>query len=201
MKRELMRRHILETCIDLFSAATADSQTMDEIARSCSITKPTLYTYFRNKEAILFALFNQIADQFLERMNGLLVVYKGDRKNWAYFETVFDEIMVFVQSKRQILMLLIRETHRVGSGDDIDDHLKSWLAKREEVMSLFEKLIRPMIPDDKLKRFGGRVIAISVFQIFCGILTEYFFSAHLDLAQYRSFLKELLQNGIFNKEV
>lgn len=196
-----MRRHILEKCIELFSGADADRQTMDEIARYCSITKPTLYSYFSSKEAILFALFNEIMDRMLKRLRDFYREYGGDRSSWDCFQSFFGEIIDFFHSHREILLILMRETHRAGSGDDVDAHMKMMLEKREEVMALFEEVLTPMITDESMKRFGGRVAAISVFQIISGILTEFFHSDQVNVEQFLDFLKELFQKGIFKKEV
>ncbi len=200
MKKDLMRRHILEKSLELFSREAADRLTMDEIARFCSITKPTIYTYFKNKEAILFALFNVISDKLLERLRRFYSEYRGDRRSWDCFENVFDEIIAFFQAYRQILLLLIRETHKGGCGDDVDEHLKSWMEKREELMDFFVDILTPLIKPAILEKSGGRMVAIVVFQVISGILTEFFFSERVDAEQYKLFLKELFQNGIFHKE-
>jgi AcrR family transcriptional regulator len=200
VRKELMRRHILEKCLEIFSNTSAEKLSMEEIARFCSITKPTLYSYFKNREGILFALFNEITDRLLERLRGCHSQYCGDRSSWACFERIFDEIISFFHTHRPILMLLMRETHRMGSGDDIDEHIKLWMEKRETVMAFFEEIFSPMIRDESMRRKAGRVVAVSVFQIISGILAEFFFTEEVRVDQYRTVLRELLQNGLFVKE-
>ena len=53
-EREARKKEILDAAQYLFSSKGFDSTTMDEIAERAEFGKPTLYTYFKSKEEILF---------------------------------------------------------------------------------------------------------------------------------------------------
>lgn len=54
--QEFKRRRILEEARELFFAQGYESTTLDSIAESLRVTKPFLYSYFRNKSEILNAI-------------------------------------------------------------------------------------------------------------------------------------------------
>src|SRR5512134_929514 len=54
--QEFKRRRILEEARELFFAQGYESTTLDAIAESLNVTKPFLYSYFRNKSEILNAI-------------------------------------------------------------------------------------------------------------------------------------------------
>src|SRR5690349_13362246 len=53
---EFKRRRILEQSRELFFAQGYESTTLDTIAAELQVTKPFLYSYFRNKSEILNAI-------------------------------------------------------------------------------------------------------------------------------------------------
>lgn len=54
--QEFKRRRILEEARELFFAHGYESTTLDAIAEALNVTKPFLYSYFRNKSEILNAI-------------------------------------------------------------------------------------------------------------------------------------------------
>ncbi len=53
-ERELKREAVLRTAAQLFNEKGYHATSLDEVAERLHVTKPTLYYYVRNKEAILF---------------------------------------------------------------------------------------------------------------------------------------------------
>lgn len=66
-KKKLMRKRIVDTAIGQIRQEGYDQVTMEGIARSCQITKRTLYKYYPVKEAILSDF---ISFTFRDRNNG-----------------------------------------------------------------------------------------------------------------------------------
>jgi len=54
-QRELKREAVLTAAARIFSEVGYHRASLDEVARVLNVTKPTLYYYFKNKEAMLFA--------------------------------------------------------------------------------------------------------------------------------------------------
>jgi AcrR family transcriptional regulator len=55
------QQDILDAAIQLFSEKGIDQTSLDEIAEVVGVTKPTIYHYYRNKEAICNEIFSHIA--------------------------------------------------------------------------------------------------------------------------------------------
>ncbi|MGC9070999.1 MAG: TolC family protein [Elusimicrobiales bacterium] len=58
-KAKLTKEMITEKALELFSEYGIDRVSMNDIAKELSITKPSLYYYFKNKEDIIFYAFSQ----------------------------------------------------------------------------------------------------------------------------------------------
>ncbi|HUD51637.1 TetR/AcrR family transcriptional regulator [Parvibaculum sp.] len=54
-QRALKREAVLAAAARIFSEVGYHRASLDEVARVLNVTKPTLYYYFKNKEALLFA--------------------------------------------------------------------------------------------------------------------------------------------------
>jgi AcrR family transcriptional regulator len=54
-QRALKREAVLAAAAQVFSQRGYHRASLDEVARMLNVTKPTLYYYFKNKEAMLFA--------------------------------------------------------------------------------------------------------------------------------------------------
>ncbi|MCE9650066.1 MAG: TetR/AcrR family transcriptional regulator [Parvibaculum sp.] len=54
-QRALKREAVLAAAAQVFSESGYHRASLDEVARMLNVTKPTLYYYFKNKEAMLFA--------------------------------------------------------------------------------------------------------------------------------------------------
>jgi AcrR family transcriptional regulator len=68
------RQEIVNTASHLFDANGYSSTTMEDIARTLAIAKPTLYHYFASKEEILFWIHEQFIDLIIDRHEKRLLV-------------------------------------------------------------------------------------------------------------------------------
>jgi len=71
--KEEKRCDIALSAIDLFCEKGIQQTSIDEIAKSAGVAKGTIYLYFKNKEEIVFAIWDIIAqrhrDAFAKRLN------------------------------------------------------------------------------------------------------------------------------------
>ncbi len=63
--KEEKRCDIARASIDLFCEKGIQHTSIDEIAKSASVAKGTVYLYFKNKEEIIFAIWNMIVEQHM----------------------------------------------------------------------------------------------------------------------------------------
>lgn len=102
-------RKILEASLTVFSEAGYSGATMDAIAATVGISKPTLYKYFESKEALFAAMMLSKRDAMLlsfeqpssEGMIRQLLVFA-----WRYADTVMRPDLL------SLARLVIGETHR-----------------------------------------------------------------------------------------
>lgn len=66
--REFKRERVLDSALRLFYEKGYSNTTMEEVASSLDSTKPFIYRYFKNKEALLVAVYERVTD----RVFGLL---------------------------------------------------------------------------------------------------------------------------------
>ena len=72
MTRKNAREPLIKAARDLFSVKGYDGTSVDEIAESIGIKGPTIYKYFKNKEALLKAVIENSDDEYAEGMVGAL---------------------------------------------------------------------------------------------------------------------------------
>lgn len=63
-ERELKREAVLAAAAHVFAENGYHRASLDEVARILNVTKPTLYYYFKNKEAMLFACIEHGLEMF-----------------------------------------------------------------------------------------------------------------------------------------
>ncbi|MFE7157011.1 TetR family transcriptional regulator [Streptomyces sp. NPDC057636] len=128
------REAVLKAATTLFHQKGFARTTADEVAFEASITKRTLYRYFRNKEAILLA----IHEQFLERLLGPVDLQGSTEERFKalirnYVETVLvysEEIRVFFEERKHLSppsvdkVVRLRDRHE----DVFRDTLKSGIS-------------------------------------------------------------------------
>lgn len=64
--KEEKRLDIARASIDLFTSKGIAQTSIDEIAKSAGVAKGTIYLYFKNKEEIIFAIWDMLSQQHKE---------------------------------------------------------------------------------------------------------------------------------------
>lgn len=63
--REFKRERILDEAVPLFAEHGFQGVSIDKIAKKLKVTKPFIYTYFKNKDSLLEEIFQRAADNIL----------------------------------------------------------------------------------------------------------------------------------------
>ena len=106
-----MERHkrILRAAVSVFAQSGYSGASMDEIATTAQITKPTLYQYFPSKEALFQAMMTAPRDAMLlafDDADGNDLVDQLLQFAWSYAKTVMDPEFL------SLARLIIGEAHR-----------------------------------------------------------------------------------------
>ena len=93
--KEEFRREILDSARDLFIDVGYEKFSMRRLAEKIEYSPTTIYHYFKNKEDLLFAICEEVAEQFLAAMRNLRMVqskpYEALRQAMLYLvEFAFD---------------------------------------------------------------------------------------------------------------
>lgn len=67
--RETKRKQILDTALNLFSDSGFHATSISKIAQEAGISKGLMYNYFESKEALLFAIVDEISTDIMDMMN------------------------------------------------------------------------------------------------------------------------------------
>ncbi len=67
--REIKRQQILDTALNLFSDSGFHATSISKIAKEAGISKGLMYNYFESKEALLFAIVDEISTEIMDMMN------------------------------------------------------------------------------------------------------------------------------------
>jgi len=91
--KEEKRLDIARASIDLFCEKGIAQTTIDEIARSAGVAKGTIYLYFKNKEEIVFAIWDMVCTLHVETFERSISSNMGAKdKILAFFNfTAFNE--------------------------------------------------------------------------------------------------------------
>ena len=101
MDRGNTKQEILEAALDLFSVQGFEATSLSQIADAVGIRKASLYSHFKNKQAILDALVRDVLDRYAQRC----IFAKTD---WDKYEDAEEEPALTLDSAAQMIMGQIR---------------------------------------------------------------------------------------------
>ena len=115
VEHEKRRRDILEKAVDVFMDEGYENVTIQKIADRCSITRTTLYIYFKNKKDI----FNYSIKQLLSGLEkDIAEVYKASGLSSVEKLTeVFSLILDRLQENRRLLSVILNFLLYASKGD------------------------------------------------------------------------------------
>ncbi len=100
------RRRILEEARELFFAHGYEATTLDAIAESLQVTKPFLYSYFRNKSEILNAICEVGILSSLEALETALTMELGPREK---LRLIVERVTAIVIEDQKYIVVYERE--------------------------------------------------------------------------------------------
>ena len=80
LKKEEKRRQILEAAVTVFARSGYFNSRVSEIAREAGVADGTIYIYFKSKDDILSAIFEETLQQFISSAKNELVSIKDPRQ-------------------------------------------------------------------------------------------------------------------------
>ena len=112
------RSEILLSAQEVFAEKGFAQATLEEVAPRAECGKGTLYNYFPGgKQEILLAIFESLYDQLCDLITRTFQEL-SDRPFREQLFQFFEHTFSFFLNKLDLFVILIREAHRMGSGDD-----------------------------------------------------------------------------------
>ena len=103
---EFKRRRILEEARELFFAHGYESTTLDAIAEALNVTKPFLYSYFRNKSEILNAICEIGISKSIEALDEALASPLGPQDK---LRLIVERVTTIIITNQKYIVVYIRE--------------------------------------------------------------------------------------------
>lgn len=113
---------MLQAARAVFAEKGFTAATLEEVAQRAEFGKGTLYNYFPGgKEEILFAIFDELYDDFHALVTGSFAPHKKEGRPFrAVFYDFVRRCFVFFQERHHEFMILIREAQRMIFSDDTE---------------------------------------------------------------------------------
>ena len=116
INKEEKRNAIALSCINLFCQKGIQKTTIEEIAKNACVAKGTIYLYFKNKDEIIFAIWDILTQQHEESVNIRIKPQMSSKEkilnyfNFIDFEKIYDKEKLLVFYQNFVSSMLIDET-------------------------------------------------------------------------------------------
>ncbi len=101
------KEEIVQRCMDIFSESGTEGLTMKAIAERVKITEPAIYRHFRNKQAVIIAMINQIRDELFKRVDEIA---RRPISTMEKLYRIFEHHLFYLKEKRGITIALLSES-------------------------------------------------------------------------------------------
>jgi len=150
--KEEFRRDILNAARDLFIDVGYEKFSMRRLAKKIDYSPTTIYHYFKNKDDLLFAICEEVAEQFLSRLRYIRSVqnkpYEALRQSMLYLiEFAFD-------NPNQYKVFFLTRPHVYGTQEEF---MKTESMARNSYFE-FREIVQACIKAGKLRRIDIDVL-------------------------------------------
>jgi AcrR family transcriptional regulator len=112
---KVTQQQILDASLKVFADNGYDGARMEQIAKQAGVNKSLIYYYFKGKRKIFDILIGSFYDDMLRILEPVL---KPDLfEDPATVEHAFENMFRFLESRRDLISILLIETLKKGSGE------------------------------------------------------------------------------------
>jgi AcrR family transcriptional regulator len=153
-RRQLVSNELLEHAARLFTERGFAGTSLQDIADSMGVSRPTLYTYVRNKDELLAALVYDVLDPTVRMLEEVT----------ARTDLAEDERLI--EALRRMVLQNCRNPARFRLLDRNEPHLPPELAAqhrdaRRQVLALLVGLIENAVTAGRIRPLPARTVALS----------------------------------------
>jgi AcrR family transcriptional regulator len=182
------RLEIIKAAARLFNQNGYHATSMQDIARSVSIKKPSLYHHFASKEAILRAILEEGMDQLIEALTAIA----GSDQDCAtkLAAAIHAHARIIAENPTEAAVFL-REDRGLG-----DDYMAQYLDKRDQVERLFRDIVRQGIEENLFRETDVAIAVHGLLGMVNWMTRWYRPEGRLSAAQIADLFTDLLFNGL-----
>lgn len=151
--REVKRSAVLRVAVNLFLEQGYDRTSLSEIAARLNITKPALYNYFENKEAILLEC-NRLGQEMI--MAGITEIMAQPNDGLTWLRALVHHYCMMMS--RDFSQCLVRTDDRVLSRH-AREHVR---AEKRRIDSYFRDFLQRGIDDGSIRDCDVRLAAFAI---------------------------------------
>lgn len=173
---------VIEKARELFTKYGYKKVSMDEIAMNSGVTKKTIYSYFKDKEA----MFRYFVDEELEKMKSKIDEEKNKK---SFIESVSTSLysMLIFRKNSELLKAIIRE-FRVSNDND---YLKLY---DDTIINYLEEKIKLGIKEKKINNCDSHLTAFIIYKMYLAVMFEY--DRDIDENRVSKEITSILKNGL-----
>jgi AcrR family transcriptional regulator len=193
-KDDMMRDFILDRSEALFTASGYKNTSMDRIAETCEISKPTLYNYFKSKNSLFLGIFARFQNDIREKIKELM----GQSKDkYQTIDDIIDLSLTKMQEKQGFLKMMILEYHLViQECENIEEQMQMRLQIREEVSQRLGEFMKDVVRPEIIEEFGVLMVGLALSNLLEGTVWDSLKSNSTDNEKQKKLIMKLLRKGI-----
>jgi AcrR family transcriptional regulator len=149
------RQEILDKAAVLFDSGSYNLTSMDDIAASVGIAKPTLYHYFTSKGEILFDIHEELIDKLLVRHQDRLA--KNLRPRDSLLE-IMEDILMFMQTRPGHMRVFFEHYRELPL-----EQREIIRVKREQFQAILQQVLADGIRLGDFRDFDVRLTSFEIF--------------------------------------
>lgn len=180
------REMVIDKARELFTRYGYKKVSMDEIARNAGVTKKTIYSYFKDKEA----MFRYFIDEEIEKMKSKIDIGKN---NGVFLENVSNSLyaMLLFRKNSALLEVIAREVR--SSDDNNNSYLKLY---DDVIINYLEEKIKLGIREKSINKCDPHLTAFIIYKMYLAVMFEY--DGEIDESKVTKEITSILKNGLIN---
>lgn len=192
-EKRFRRQEILVAAKAVFAKKGYDGAVLEEIAERAEFSKATLYTYFKDKQDLFYAVLEDGLDRLFDRTKDIV---RQDLPSLSRLRLMIRSAIEYLEEDRDFFRVLTPE--RAGLTDSRHPELrKRVLPKLVAFIELAAVVVRQGIDEGKIKNVDPREVANLLFgMIHSAVVWWLLEGAREPLAEKSEIILDVLLDGI-----
>lgn len=181
---------LLDAAGRLFIQQGVATTTLNQIATEAQMTRGAIYWHFKNKDAVVQALWERNAETLHQGFSELLLKLDADQPGVAFRQALKQIIHALVSEPElgQVMKIVMHNIEFTEQQTELHRYLGG---KKEEIWTAMEQAFEALAEQDCLKvNLSSKLLAQSLMSYTHGLL-----HSHLSPDQERAFRLDLIEDG------